>query len=91
MVFLLIQDFVSLPCLGTLVVALWEGFAVWDSGITPQDHTEDGVVRVCVLHECASLPWIIYVICISTSSFLLLFDLWFNLRGLRHMGPTGQI
>ena len=56
MVFLLIQDFVSLPCLGTLVVALWEGFAVWDTGITPRDHTEDGVVRVCVLHGCASLP-----------------------------------
>ena len=54
MVFLLIQDFVSLPCLGTLVVALWEGFAVWDSGITPRDHTEDGVVRVCVC--CMSVP-----------------------------------
>ena len=48
LVFLLIQDSVSLPCLGTLVVALWDGFAVWDSGITPRDHTEDGVVRVCV-------------------------------------------
>jgi len=70
MVFLLIQDFVSLPCLGTLVVALWEGFAVWDTGITPRDHTEDGVVRVCVC--CMSVPVCprLYIVLSPLPSFL---------------------